>query len=160
QNRKRSFARHGAPSVVGVGHDYAERALALAGTHGLRCSIAGVFEHSFSGPTPAQPIDDRLPDSRTLALGQVLSAADLGLRTPVAGLSNPVGPVEERRLSQNDAPDLVVAARLCSLSSPSPIGLDSGTHLRLGDSTVLRLEGGPGQARRQDREMHEEANAG
>src|SRR6266850_2747504 len=160
QHRKCSFASHGAPPIVGVGHDNAECALTQAGSHCLRCTIACAFERSLGGPTPLKPIDDRCPDPCTLALGQVLSAADLGLWTPVTWLWNPVGLVEERRLSKDDATDLVVAARLSSLPSPSAVRFNPGTHVLFGYSTVLRLKGGPGQTRRQDRKMHEEAYAG
>src|SRR5205823_6636817 len=94
-----------------------------------------------------QLVDDGLPDPCTFALGQVLGAADLCLRVPVAWLWNPIGLWEKRRLGKDDAPYLVIGALAFSLSSLLSVLLNPSTHVRFGCGPVLRPEGGPGKTR-------------
>jgi hypothetical protein len=147
QNRKDLLAGDRAATLVGLGHQghqYLERALPEArphqdrlAEHPPRLDLDLDVQIELARHRPERHV---LPQPRPVRRRrEVVALPGLDVLAEVLGRWEPVGPVEEERLREHDAADLVVLAR----SRDTPVALDPSPHLLDGRSPVLRAETPP-----------------
>src|SRR6267378_1604689 len=158
EDGQRPLAGDGASALIRVGHEDPERALAETRADGDR-SAEATGRRRLGDAAPTQPIHHGLPDPPAFARRQFLGASALGVRMPVARLSNPVTLGKECRFAKYDAADLVVEPGLVLPLASSAVRLDPCTHRLFRGGAVLYLEGRPRQTRWEDGEVDEEADA-
>src|SRR5438034_5838119 len=89
EDGQRPLAGDGASTLIRVGHEDSERALAETRADGDRSAEATGLRR-LGDAVATQAIHHGLPDAPAFARCQILGAPDLGVRMPVARLGNPV----------------------------------------------------------------------
>jgi hypothetical protein len=142
QGRERPLLCDSAPPLIQVRDEHPECALSKSRPDELRLAEPCLcFGHAGEARL-VKPVVHRFPKRKPFRVARVVGLERHDVRRPTRRNGNPVGLIEEERLSQDTAADLEINP-ITRIDPPIP--RNSGAHLMSGTRTVRLAKRFPGQ---------------